>query len=105
MWFIQVGVVLYGNQYWDPSDHDNMMFIIAVFSWHIISILCSMIIIYIIMLACWRSSIKYQSKGRRRGLRPLSLLPVVQDSQEKEKLIEEDNNNITSNNIVVETVT
>ena len=104
-WFIQVGVVLYGNQYWDPSDHNNMMFIIALFSWHIISILCSMIIIYIIMLACWRNSIKYQSKGRRRGLRPLPLLPVVQDSQEKEKLIEEDNNNITSNNIVVETVT
>ena len=74
-WFINLGVILY-VQNWDMEDHNNVMFAIASYSWIIIGVMTFMLIAYVLMLACLKSSVKYR-KGRRRGLRFLSTLPGV----------------------------
>ena len=88
-WFIQVGVTLFGEQPWNEDDHENISFIIACFTWHISSIMVTMFIFYIFLMACIRGSVKYRSKVRKRGIR--FSWPIVnnnQDNGEKDQLIE-----------------
>lgn len=89
-WFIQLGVALY-VQHWDVNDHNGQMFTIASYSWHVLGIMSAMLLFYIFMLACLRSSVKYR-RGRRRGLRLISALPAV--LAEGSIDVEEENRNL-----------
>lgn len=94
-WFIQAGLVLFGGAEWDFEDHNNAMFITACFVWHLITITSAMLVLYVIMMSCLRSSVKYRRGRRRAPFR--SMLPSIplypqngEDSPERERLIAEE---------------
>lgn len=89
-WFVQIGFVFYRKKLWDFNDHSNIMLIVAIFVWHLIIICTSMLLVFIVMTACFRSSICHRVKGRHQWLPPIPLLPIAHDdSQEGEHLIQE----------------
>lgn len=91
-WFIQIAVILY-VQHWDLSDHNGIKFAIASYSWYIVGIMSGMLLFYIFMLACLRSSVKY-CRGQRKGLQLISALPAtlaegsIDGEEENRNLIE-----------------
>ena len=91
-WFINLGVILY-VQHWNMESHNNVMFAIASYSWMIVSIMTFMLIAYVLVLACLRSSVKYR-KGRRRGLRFLSTLPAVLAEEGNHVMVPEETKNL-----------
>ena len=44
-WLIQIGSVLYGKRYWDRENHENVVFVINCFIWHII-----ILVVFVYML-------------------------------------------------------
>ena len=87
VWFIHLGVVLY-IQKWNMEDHRGIMFTVACYSWYIVGIMFFLLVMYILMLACLRSSVKYR-KGRRKGLRFMAALPM-----ERNLMMEDENKNL-----------
>ena len=60
-WVIQIGIILYGQTYWDPDDHHNKMFLVASFLWHVAIIATCMLIVYIVMMMVLKHRRKYHS--------------------------------------------
>ena len=49
-WLIEIGVILYGHSQWDRENHNNTMFIIASYIWHLILIGVGMFIFYTLLM-------------------------------------------------------
>lgn len=91
MWFIQVGVILYGHTPWDYDDPSSIKFAIACLAWHIIVIAIVTLLLYVVMMACLRSTIKYHRKaGRSSTVLPLAHPLSRGTPQEREKLMIEE---------------
>ena len=95
LWIIEVGAILFGGKDWDTEDHNNSMFLAACFMWNLAGIALVMLVLYVVMMACLRSSVKYRRGRRRAPLRTiLPSLPLYpqngDDSPEREKLMTEE---------------
>ena len=70
-WLIEAGVVLYGQTKWEREDHNNNMFVVACFIWHIMIIAVGMLVFYTLMMI----GLKYHElkrSGREWGF-PLTI--------------------------------
>ena len=95
VWFIHLGVVLY-IQKWNMEDHRGIMFTAACYSWYIVGIMFFLLVMYILMLACLRVSVKYR-QCRHKGLWFLAALPTERNlmmEDERKNLMEGDENEL-----------
>ena len=106
-WFIQIGTMLYGHTHWENDDPSNKRFAIACFTWHIIAIATVTLVLYVILMACLRSSIKYRGNKSSRRSTATNVLPFTQPlsrvtMEEREKLIaEKEMNDMAGHNSAV----
>lgn len=73
-WFIHVGSILYGHHsHWSVSDEasstNQIMFAVVIFNWHVLGNMFFTLLVYILMLAIFRGSIKYKHNKRGKGHR------------------------------------
>ena len=88
-WFIQLGIVVHRTNVWDFTSYNQVMLLVSIFSWHLMSIFCFLFVLFIIMSAAIKSSsVCHRSSRTRRHWLP-SLLPIVANgnSEEGEQLI------------------
>ena len=88
-WLIEIGVILYGPSQWDRNNHNNTMFIIASYIWHLMLIGVGMFIFYTLLMI----GLKYYNMkhSRRRGE---WRLPISLESSEDEQLLHNEENTI-----------
>ena len=99
-WFANAGSILYHkSSTWDSSHEDGsnkqIMLAVVIFNWHILGDAFFALVLYVLMLACVRGSVKYR-KTRRNGTNKLawSSLPLQRDSgsnEEEKKLMDAGN--------------
>lgn len=71
-WLIEIGVILYGPSQWDNENHNNRMFVMASFIWHLMLIGVGMFIFYtLLMIALKYCNKEHSRRGEWRN--PLSL--------------------------------
>ena len=70
-WLIEAGVVLYGQTKWEREDHNNNMFIVACFIWHMMIIAVGMLVFYTLMMIGLKYH-KLKRSGREWGF-PLTI--------------------------------
>ena len=104
-WFVQAGYILFGGFVKESSgevdeerQHRYMMFVIACFTWHLIFIALGNVLMWIILSACLRSRILHKRNFRRRGFLA-SLRQGAAGSEEQNKLIVEEDNEVLENGI------
>lgn len=94
-WFIQVGIIYHRQDQWKFSDYSNVMFVVALYAWHITIIWSAMFLTFLFSAAFIRSSICHRGKSRRQWLPPIPLLPMVaHDSEEGQQLISNEQSQI-----------
>jgi hypothetical protein len=91
-WFIHLGVIMYGpTSPWSSAEHESLMYAIALFSWHVIIIMSIMLLVYIAMMACFKTSIRHKGRIRQNlSNLPVTLFQEHNKMPEKEKLISEE---------------
>ena len=98
-WFYQVGFILYPpfswQKHWDPFDHHNIMFAVAIFNWHVVLVVFLMCFLIGVTYYCSKSQFparkgtsEYEQTGSAISMKRKRVRILESESSDEETMFD-----------------